>query len=124
MSKFFSDLSRIVANWMGHWVAFVASCGVCLLWLATGPLFNFSTNWQLIINSSTTVLTFLMVFLIQHTQNLDNKALHLKLDELITAIDAPRNELAGAEKLSEPELRKLEIESEKARQASPVTNGS
>lgn len=107
---------------MGHWAAFVFATFACFIWAVSGPFFAFSDTWQLVINTGTTVLTFLMVFLIQHTQNLDNKALHLKLDELITAIDAPRNEIAGAEKLSEPELRDLETKSTKAQVESPVNS--
>jgi low affinity Fe/Cu permease len=81
---------------------------VILLWLVTGPVFHFSDTWQLIINTATTVVTFLMVFLIQNTQNRDAKAMHLKLDELIRAIKNARNELVDLEDLSDEELKKLE----------------
>jgi low affinity Fe/Cu permease len=81
---------------------------VILVWLLTGPMFHFSDTWQLIINTATTVITFLMVFLIQNTQNRDAKAMHLKLDELIRAIKDARNELVDLEELSDEELKKLE----------------
>jgi low affinity Fe/Cu permease len=83
---------------------------IILLWLATGPAFHFSDTWQLIINTATTVVTFLMVFLIQNTQNRDAKAVHLKLDEIIRSIQGARNELVDLEDLSEGELKKLEEE--------------
>jgi len=78
------------------------------VWGLTGPTFHFSDTWQLIINTGTTIVTFLMVFLIQNTQNRDAKAVHLKLDELIRAIQGARNRLVDLEKLSDEELTKLE----------------
>src|SRR3954462_6026999 len=86
-------------------------CGAVLIivvWLVTGPTFHFSDTWQLIINTATTVVTFLMVFLIQNTQNRDAKAMHLKLDELIRAVKNARNELVDLENLSDEELKRLE----------------
>jgi low affinity Fe/Cu permease len=80
------------------------------VWLATGPMFGFSDTWQLIINTGTTIVTFLMVFLIQNTQNRDAKAIHLKLDELIRAVRGARNKLVDLEKLSDEELDNLEKE--------------
>ncbi len=79
-----------------------------LVWLITGPAFHFSDTWQLIINTATTVITFLMVFLIQNTQNRDAKAVHLKLDELIRALKGARNQLVDVENLSDEDLKKLE----------------
>ncbi|PYI82144.1 MAG: hypothetical protein DMF05_00440 [Verrucomicrobia bacterium] len=79
-----------------------------LVWLITGPTFHFSDTWQLIINTATTVVTFLMVFLIQNTQNRDAKAMHLKLDELIRAVKGARNQLVDLENLSDEDLKKLE----------------
>ena len=93
---------------LGSAWAFSAAVLVILLWLVTGPIFHFSDTWQLIINTATTVVTFLMVFLIQNTQNRDAKAMHLKLDELIRAIKGARNELVDIEDLSDEELKKLE----------------
>ena len=81
---------------------------VIAVWLITGPTFHFSDTWQLIINTATTIITFLMVFLIQNTQNRDAKAVHLKLDEMIRALKGARNQLVDLEDLSDEELKKLE----------------
>jgi low affinity Fe/Cu permease len=81
---------------------------IIVVWLVTGPVFHFSDTWQLIINTATTIVTFLMVFLIQNTQNRDAKAVHLKLDELIRALKGARNQLVDLEELSDEELKKLE----------------
>src|SRR5947209_9971990 len=93
---------------LGSAWAFAGAVLVILVWLLTGPTFHFSDTWQLIINTATTVITFLMVFLIQNTQNRDAKAVHLKLDELIRAIKDARNELVDLEDLSDEELQNLE----------------
>src|SRR5690348_11732179 len=90
--------------------AFVVSCTLLLFWAMSGPLFHFSDTWQLVINTATTIVTFLMVFLIQNTQNRDAKAIHLKLDELIRSVKGARNQLVCLENLSEDELIKLESE--------------
>ena len=84
-----------------------------IVWAALGPVFHYSDTWQLVINTSTTIITFLMVFLIQHTQNRDAKAMHLKLDELIRAVGAARTRLVHLEDLSEEELASLELEFQK-----------
>ena len=86
--------------------AFALAVLIILLWIVTGPIFNFSDTWQLVINTGTTIITFLMVFLIQNTQNRDSSALQLKLDELIRATEA-RNRLIGIERLPEPELESV-----------------
>ncbi len=88
--------------------AFAGAVLVIAVWLLTGPTFHFSDTWQLIINTATTIITFLMVFLIQNTQNRDAKAMHLKLDEIIRALKKARNELVDLEDLSDEELKKLE----------------
>src|SRR5207248_10277975 len=88
---------------------------VILVWILTGPMFHFSDTWQLVINTATTIVTFLMVFLIQNTQNRDAKAVHLKLDELIRALKDARNELVDLENLSDEELRKLEKQFQRMR---------
>ena len=93
---------------LGSAWAFTAAVLAILVWILTGPTFHFSDTWQLIINTATTIITFLMVFLIQNTQNRDAKAMHLKLDELIRAIKNARNELVDLEDLSDEELKKLE----------------
>jgi low affinity Fe/Cu permease len=97
--------------------AFILALLVIAVWAATGPMFHFSDTWQLIINTGTTIVTFLMVFLIQNTQNRDAKAVHLKLDELIRAVKGARNQLVDLEKLSDEELTKLEKEFERIRSA-------
>jgi low affinity Fe/Cu permease len=107
-----SDAFRVFARrssmMLGSAWAFATAVLVILVWLLTGPMFHFSDTWQLIINTATTVVTFLMVFLIQNTQNRDAKAAHLKLDELIRAVKDARNELVDLEDLSDEELQKLE----------------
>ena len=89
-----------------------------LLWIITGPAFHFSDTWQLIINTATTIVTFLMVFLIQNTQNRDAKAMHLKLDELIRAMEGARNHLVDLEELSDDDLKKLEEQFRRLRKQS------
>jgi low affinity Fe/Cu permease len=107
-----SDAFRVFARHssiiLGSAWAFAGAVIVIAVWLITGPTFHFSDTWQLIINTATTIITFLMVFLIQNTQNRDAKAVHLKLDELIRALRAARNELVDLEDLSDEELKKLE----------------
>jgi low affinity Fe/Cu permease len=107
-----SDAFRVFARRssviLGSAWAFAGAVLVITIWLITGPTFHFSDTWQLIINTATTIITFLMVFLIQNTQNRDAKAVHLKLDELIRAIKEARNELVDLEDLSDEELKKLE----------------
>jgi len=107
-----SDIFRVFAARssiaLGSAWAFAGAVLVILVWVLTGPIFHFSDTWQLVINTATTIVTFLMVFLIQNTQNRDAKAVHLKLDELIRAIKSARNELVDLEDLSDRELKKLE----------------
>src|SRR5204862_3605878 len=107
-----SDAFRVFAHrssvMLGSAWAFTGAVLVILVWILTGPTFHFSDTWQLIINTATTVITFLMVFLIQNTQNRDAKAMHLKLDELIRALKGARNQLVDLEDLSDEELKKLE----------------
>src|SRR5437773_9734880 len=109
---FVSDAFRVFAHrsavMLGSAWAFTGAVLVILVWILTGPTFHFSDTWQLIINTATTVITFLMVFLIQNTQNRDAKAMHLTLDELIRAIRDARDELVDLEDLSDEELKKLE----------------
>ena len=94
----------------GKSAAFFAALSIVIVWLATGPIFGFSDTWQLIINTGTTIVTFLMVFLLQHSQNRDTMALQLKLADLIIAIEGADNKLATAEDLSERELSALHAE--------------
>jgi low affinity Fe/Cu permease len=103
--RVFARQSSII---LGSAWAFAGAVLVILVWVLTGPTFHFSDTWQLIINTATTVITFLMVFLIQNTQNRDAKAMHLKLDEIIRALKDARNELVDLEDLSDEELKKLD----------------
>jgi low affinity Fe/Cu permease len=103
---------------LGSAWAFCGAVLVIVVWLVTGPTFHFSDTWQLIINTATTVVTFLMVFLIQNTQNRDAKAMHLKLDELIRAVKGARNQLVDLENLSDDDLKKLEEQFRRLRKQS------
>jgi low affinity Fe/Cu permease len=111
----FAVFARHAATVLGSAWAFVAAILIIGVWALTGPTFHYSDTWQLIINTGTTIVTFLMVFLIQNTQNRDAKAVHLKLDELIRAVKTARNRLVDLEKLSDEELGDLEEEFERVR---------
>jgi low affinity Fe/Cu permease len=114
-----SDAFRVFARrssmLLGSAWAFAGAVLVIVVWILTGPTFHFSDTWQLIINTATTVITFLMVFLIQNTQNRDAKAAHLKLDEIIRALKGARNKLVDLEDLSDEELKKLEEQFQRLR---------
>ena len=103
----FQSFARHSARWTGRPSAFVFAALVILAWLISGPLFGFSDTWQLVINTSTTIVTFLMVFLIQNTQNRDSEALQLKLDELLRSTQGAHNALLDIEELSEAELDEI-----------------
>jgi low affinity Fe/Cu permease len=107
VSDAFRVFARRSSNVLGSPWAFVLAILVIVVWAATGPTFHFSDTWQLIINTGTTIVTFLMVFIIQNTQNRDAKAVHLKLDEIIRALKGARNELVDLEELSDEDLKKL-----------------
>lgn len=107
MDRNFTMFSNRIASFAGHWVSFMTALSLVVVWAATGPLFDFSPTWQLVINTATTVITFLMVFLIQNTQNRDSLALHLKIDELIRATEAADNALMTAEDQTDRELHAL-----------------
>ncbi len=100
----FDKLAKWAARATGRPVAFLLAVGVIVVWLVTGPLFAFSDTWQLVINTGTTIVTFLMVFLIQNSQNRDSAALQLKLDELIRAVKGAHNAMLDLEQLNEREL--------------------
>ncbi|KQU96712.1 hypothetical protein ASC89_17820 [Devosia sp. Root413D1] len=104
---FFHQFSNIVSRGAGKPVTFAAACGLIVLWAVSGPLFGFSETWQLVINTATTIITFLMVFVVQHTQNRDGEAVQAKLDDLIMALRRADNRLIGAEELTGHELHKL-----------------
>src|SRR5581483_3862835 len=106
----FRRFAHGVATAVGKSWAFGLACTVVLAWAATGPLFHYSDTWQLVINTGTTIVTFLMVFLIQNTQNRDALAIHLKLDELIKAIRGARNCMVSLEQYSDEELERLREE--------------
>ena len=108
MDRFFAALSHRVASWAGQPLAFILASAVVLVWVATGPIFNYSDTWQLVINTGTTIVTFLMVFLIQNVQNRDGSAIQAKLDELIRAVDNARNDFIGIEHLTEAELQRIQ----------------
>ena len=111
----FGVFARKTSTILGSAWAFVIAILIIAIWAMTGPAFGYSDTWQLIINTGTTIVTFLMVFLIQNTQNRDAKAVHLKLDELIRALGPARNKLVDLEKLSDDDLKALEMEFEKLR---------
>jgi low affinity Fe/Cu permease len=111
----FGIFARKTSSVLGSAWAFVCAILIIVIWAMTGPTFHYSDTWQLIINTGTTIVTFLMVFLIQNTQNRDAKAVHLKLDELIRAVGGARNKLVDLEKLSDDELKALESEFENLR---------
>jgi low affinity Fe/Cu permease len=106
----FFHLSRNTARHVGHPTAFALALMVIIVWGISGPIFHWSDTWQLIINTGTTIITFLMVFLIQSTQNRDSEALHLKLDELIRATKRARNALIDLDEFTEEEIKALRQE--------------
>src|SRR5436190_8688863 len=116
VSEAFRIIARRSSTLLGSAWAFAGALLVILVWILTGPTFHFSDTWQLIINTATTVITFLMVFLIQNTQNRDAKAVHLKLDEVIRALKGARNQLVDLENLSDEDLKKLEKQFQRLRQ--------
>lgn len=119
VSQLFTQFATDVSRWAGRPLVFFACCLVVIVWALSGPVFGFSDTWQLVINTSTTIVTFLMVFLIQNTQNRDNNALHAKLDELIR-VSKGHNSFIGIENLPDKELeailRKLDAISPRLRE--------
>jgi low affinity Fe/Cu permease len=108
VNEAFRKFAGKVSTWAGSPWVFILAIVAIIAWAVTGPIFQFSDTWQLVINTSTTIITFLMVFLIQNTQNRDARAIHLKLDELIRAMKDARNSLVDLEDGSEEELEKLQ----------------
>ncbi|HWC94064.1 MAG TPA: low affinity iron permease family protein [Pseudolabrys sp.] len=109
-SQLFSRFAQATAQWTGHPAAFLGAILIVLIWIVTGPVFNYSDTWQLVINTGTTIITFLMVFLIQNTQNRDILTVQLKLSELVLAMKGAENRFAAIEDLSDEELEELHEE--------------
>jgi len=105
--SWFARAASAVAHWTGRPVAFLLCCSVVVIWAVCGPIFHYSDTWQLVINTGTTIITFLMVFLIQNTQNRDGAAVQVKLDELIRVTKEARNDLVGIENKPEAKLEEL-----------------
>jgi low affinity Fe/Cu permease len=108
MSDIFHKFARAAASLVGSAWTFAAALAMLLIWAITGPLFHYSDTWQLVINTSTSVVTFLVVFLIQNSQNRDSRAVHLKLDELLVTIKKARTALVSLENMSEEELTRIQ----------------
>ena len=126
MNEVFRKLAQGASTIVGSPLAFLAGCLTVLLWGVTGSWFRYSDTWQLVINTGTTIVTFLMVFLIQNTQNRDAKVIQLKLDELIRAVSAARTKLVHLEDLSDDDLGTLEAEFQKLHKklSGPGVNGN
>jgi low affinity Fe/Cu permease len=117
MAKAFSRFAAYAAEWTGKFTAFVAALGIILVWAIAGPVFGFSQTWQLVINTGTTIITFLMVFVIQNSQNRDAVAVHLKLDEIIRSLEKANNRMIDTEQRDDEELAELKrIYQQKARE--------
>lgn len=125
MDRLFTRFAATLAAWAGQPLAFVMAVTFILVWGGTGPMFGFSDTWQLVVNTATTIVTFLMVFLIQNAQNRDAAAIQAKLDEIIRAATDARNEFIGIEHFTENELEALlsalETEAEEARHGSRLS---
>src|SRR6186997_2376517 len=107
LAQRFSQFAHATSVWSGHPLAFLTAAMMIIVWVLTGPIFNYSDTWQLVINTGTTIVTFLMVFLIQNTQNRDTLAIQLKLSELVLAMKGGENKFAAIEDLSDEELEQL-----------------
>jgi low affinity Fe/Cu permease len=110
MRELFRVFASRTAEWVGSSSAFVIGLTLIVLWAVTGPLFHFSDTWQLVVNTATTIVTFLMVFLIQNTQNRDARAIHLKLDELLRGVKGARTAMVALENSTDEELSELQAE--------------
>jgi len=113
MAKIFSEIASRTAHWMGQPSAFIGATAACIIWAVSGPIFNYSDTWQLVINTATTVLTFLAVFLIQNSQNRDGAAIQAKLDELLRAVGKARTQFIGIEHLSDQQIELIRAALEK-----------
>jgi len=115
MGEFFRKFARRISDLLGRAEAFLLALVLIVIWAALGPVYHYSDTWQLVVNTATTIVTFLMVFLIQNTQNRDAKAIQLKLDELIRGVQGARTGLVRLEELSDDELKELEASFEALR---------
>jgi low affinity Fe/Cu permease len=122
LPPWFDKFSRWSAAWTGSTPAFLIAVGVILVWGVTGPIFGFSDTWQLVINTGTTIVTFLMVFLIQHAQNRDSLAIQLKLNELIAAVKGASNRLISVEEMTDEELQELRASFQKLAESAERDN--
>lgn len=107
MDRLFTAIANRVSAFVGQPIAFILALAIVIVWGVTGPVFQYSDTWQLVINTGTTIVTFLMVFVIQNSQNRDAAAIQAKLDELIRALEGPRNEFIGIEHMTDAELEKI-----------------
>jgi low affinity Fe/Cu permease len=123
MQRMFAQFASRCANWMGDPLAFILATAACIVWAISGPIFHYSDTWQLVINTATTVLTFLAVFLIQNSQNRDAVAVQAKLDEMLRSIDEARNGLIGIERLTASEIERVRaaLESERTAEGQSAT---
>ena len=121
MDRYFTAAASRIALFAGQPVAFIVALALILLWIVTGPLFGWSDTWQLVVNTATTIVTFLMVFLIQNSQNRDAAAIQAKLDELIRAVHDARNEFIGIEHMTDREIEAIRAALEQ--DAAAPTNG-
>ena len=119
MQNLFRKFAQAASQAVGSSWTFILAVMIILVWALTGPMFRYSDTWQLVINTGTTIITFLMVFLIQNTQNRDAKAIHLKLDELIRAVEGARTHLVELEELSDEELERLQKQFTRLRKSEP-----
>ena len=107
LTQYFAKFAHATSSWTGHPIAFLLAVAVVIVWALTGPIFAYSDTWQLVINTGTTIVTFLMVFMIQNTQNRDTLAIQLKLSELVLAMKGAENKFAAIEDLTDEELERL-----------------
>ena len=114
LEKLFTKIANTVSHLAGLPLTFVGCCAIVIVWAASGPFFGFSDTWQLVINTGTTIITFLMVFLIQNSQNRDGAAMQAKLDELLRAVDKAREQFIGIEHLTETEVEEIRDKCERA----------
>jgi len=124
MNEFFRKFASVASDVVGSSWAFILAVLIIVVWAVTGPAFGYSDTWQLVINTGTTIITFLMVFLIQNTQNRDAKAIHLKLDELLRASEGARTSMANLENMPDEELKRLQQEFRRICETRGIGNGA